>query len=529
MNARSYARAIRKSWWIIIIAAILGAAVGYGYSKAQTKLYASHLTFWVATPTLNGQDANANNQFAQERAASYAALLTSDSLARRVINDTGLHISASTLSKEISASAELNTILIDVTVTDADPDQAFRIAKSVGAQFPSLVNDLDNRARAGGSAVSLRVVSGPTRSGVPVSPRTKLNVLLGFALGLLVGLGLAVLRETLDVSVRGVDSMRELTGAPMLASIPYSSSVRTQPLVLQESTYSTRAEALRQLRTNLQFLDAAHPARVIVITSAVAGEGKSLVALNLALVTAEAGRSVVVIEADLRKPRISDLLGLDRSVGLSTVLAGQASYEDAVQRWGSTRLDVLSSGMPPPNPSELIDSARMTELIEGLRELYDMVVIDTPPLVPVTDAAIIAAQVDGAVLVIRHGRTRRGHLRTAIASLDAVHARLLGGVMNMTALRRADRRGYDAYLDYQPGDETKVSRFRFRPKRAKAEGWVPPAAAAKDETTQDAEQDKRAAPETRPTGAANGTSGRGRTAREVGARAGKQSDRRRSG
>lgn len=471
MNARSYARALRRSWWLIVVVAILGAAIGYGYSKAQTRRYASHLTFWVATPTLNGQDANASNQFAQERAASYAALLTSDSLAERVIANARLKMSPSVLTREITASAELNTILVDVTITDPSPDRAYRIGQSIGAEFPKLVDDLDNRSSAGGSAVSLQVVSGPTRSNVPVSPRTRLNVLLGAALGLLIGLALAVLRETLDVSVRAAETMRELTGAPMLGSIPYTSTVRNQPLVLQDATYSARAEALRQLRTNLQFIDAAHPARIIVITSAVAGEGKSLVAVNLALVTAEAGRSVAVVEADMRKPRISELLGLDGTVGLSTVLAGQVNYEDAVQRWGTNHLDVLSSGLPPPNPSELLNGARMTELIAGLRGRYDMVIIDTPPLVPVTDAAVIAAQVDGAVLVIRHGRTRRGHLRSAIAALNAVHARLLGNVMNMTKLRRAERRGYDAYLDYLPGADGR--RRRLRRDKSTPDGWVP--------------------------------------------------------
>jgi capsular exopolysaccharide synthesis family protein len=476
MNARAYLRAIRKSWWVVVVCVIVGALGGYVYSKAQTPLYACKLTFYVGTPALTGPTANADatNQFAQDRATSYAALVSSDRLAQEVIDQDGIPLEARQLSREITASAQLNTILIDVTVTDPSRAQALKIGGAIGDLFPVLVDELDQNT-AGASPVSLEVVSGPSASNAPVSPLTRVNTLLGIAIGLLIGVGLAISRELLDVTVRSADALAEVTDAPLLGSIAYDSTVRTQPLVVQDATYSTRAETLRQLRTNLQFIDAARPARVLVITSAVAGEGKSLVAVNLSLVTAETGRKVLVIEADMRKPRISELLGLDGSVGLSTVLAGQADFDSVVQRWGTTGMDVLSSGLLPPNPSELLDGPRMGRLLEALRERYDLVVIDAPPLVPVTDGAIVAAKADGAVMVIRHGRTRRGHLRSAVAALDGVHARLLGCVLNMALLSRADRRGYAAYLKGEPesGRWTSLRRRIKAWRPDQAAGWVP--------------------------------------------------------
>lgn len=467
MNARDYLGAIRKRRLLVIAFLLLGAAGGYAYSKAQTPLYGCKLAFYVGTPALNGQDANSTNQFAQDRAASYAALLSSDALAGRIVHRYHVALPPRQLANEITASAQLNTILIDVTITDASRARATRIGKAVGTLFPVLVDDLDNAARQGGSAVSLSVVSGPHTSSAPVSPLTRTNVALGIALGLLLGVGLAIGRELMDVSVRDAGSAVEATGAPLLASIAYDSNVGSQPLIVQDTTYSPRAESLRQLRTNLQFIDATHPARALVVTSAVAAEGKSLVSVNLSLVMAEAGRRVLLVEADLRKPCVSELLGLDGTVGLSTILAGRAEFEDAVQPWGYSNLDVLSSGTLPPNPSELLDGPRMKRLIDIVKDRYEVVVIDATPLLPVTDAAVIAALADGAILVVKHGRTRRGQLRSAVAALDAVHARLLGVVLNMTALSRYERRGYAAYYKGAAPAGRRVSRRRRRKAQAR--------------------------------------------------------------
>lgn len=443
MNLRQYAHAIRKSWWLVALLTILGGALGYGYAASQTPLYASHLTFYVSTPSL-AENANATNQFAQDRATSYAALVRSDRLAERVLDSVSLPMTPQQLSREITASAQLNTILIDVTVTDASRARGLKIAQAIGEQFPKLVASLDNNGGTS-TAVRLAVVSGPDASRSPVSPRKKLDAVVGVAGGLLVGLLIAVLRDLLDVSIRSAEALREFTGVPVLATVGYDSRAKAAPLIIEDGVHSVRAESLRQLRTNLQFIDATREARVVVVTSSVEGEGKTTTAVNLALVAAEASGNVLLVEADLRKPRVSDYLGLERAVGLSNVLAGQVELSEVLQPWGSAGLVVLPSGSIPPNPSELLGSDQMISLMSELRATFKMIILDTPPLRPVTDAAVLAANADGALLVFRHGKTKRAHLQVALHALEAVNARILGCVLNMKPLSRNERRGYYAY------------------------------------------------------------------------------------
>src|SRR3954469_5577061 len=222
MDLRRYARALRRSWWAIVVLAVLGGAAGYGYSKRQTPVYAGHVTFYVSSPSLNSADANSTNQFAQDRATSYAALLSSDALARRVLAASpSIGLRERDLAREVSGSAQLNTILVDATIQDTSPKRALAIARAVGEQFPALISRLDNKGADGSAAtVSLTVVSGPRVSSAPILPRTKLNTLIGLVLGLLLGLAVAILRELLDVSIRTADGLATFSGVPVLGTIP---------------------------------------------------------------------------------------------------------------------------------------------------------------------------------------------------------------------------------------------------------------------------------------------------------------------
>lgn len=466
MDLRRYLQAIRKNWWIVVVLVLAFSGGAYYYSKRQTPIYASHLTFYVGTPSITDTTANSTNQFAQDRAISYAELVSTDRVAELVVNSTHLPLTPAQVSQKISAAAQLNTVIIDVTVKDPSPSRAEEIAGAVGTVFPGLVRQLDS-TNTKSSPVKLSVVSGPTAARSPVSPRTKLIVGLGFVIGLLVGLAVAAVRELLDVSVRTAEALAELSQVPVLGTVAFDSTVKSEPLVINRHALSPRAEALRQVRTNLEFLDATSPARLVVVTSSVGSEGKTTTACNLAIVIAEAKHSVLLIEADLRRPAASDLLGLERGVGLSTVLSGQVDLDDAIQRWGSGDLSVLPSGLIPPNPSELLGSVRMTELLKQVRSQFDFVLIDTPPLLPVTDAAVIAASADGVLLVFRHGKTRRAQLLEAMRALTAVHARVLGTVLNMRPTRRRDRRGYAAYY-HRPA--SRRSGRAWRPARNHTDG-----------------------------------------------------------
>jgi capsular exopolysaccharide synthesis family protein len=239
---------------------------------------------------------------------------------------------------------------------------------------------------------------------------------------------------------------------------------------------SVRAESYRQIRTNLQFMDLENPVQVLVVASSLAGEGKSTTATNLAMITAETGRRVLLIEADMRRPRVSDYLGLERAIGLSNVLVGQVAVTDVMQPWGTDGLMVLPCGSIPPNPSELLGSHQMVDLIDELRGMFDLIVIDTPPLLPVTDAAVASTRADGVIVVVRYGKTSRNHLNTTLQSLDAVDARILGCVLSMVPRKGSDS-GYEGYAYYN--DEPKKRRGASKggnsdPEDAEPVPWVLP-------------------------------------------------------
>jgi capsular exopolysaccharide synthesis family protein len=452
VDLKQYAIALRKGWWIILLSVILGTGAGALVNYRATPEYASTVTFFISTPTEGGSSALAADQFATRRITSYVGLLSSDVTAQRVIEETGLNMTVGDVRSHITGDADLNTVLLTATVTDSSPEQSLAIAQAVATQFGSIVNQVDP---IGPENVVLRVISGPTLNPVPVSPRIAINLAGGFAIGLMIGVVIALLRQMLDNTVRAPQFLRTLTDAPVLGVIPYERASKKSPVIVESHARSLRAEAFRQLRTNLQFIDVERSVRVLVVTSSVADEGKSTTAANLAVTFADSGRRVLLIEADLRRPRVADYLGLERAVGLTNLLAGQVSLDDVLQPWGRTGLVVIPSGSLPPNPSELLGSPRMLDLLEVLKTRFDIIVIDTPPLLPVTDAAVAAAGADGAVLVVRHGKTTRSHVSAAVRSLRTVDARLLGTVLNMTPLKGTD--GYESYgYGYYEADPAKM-------------------------------------------------------------------------
>lgn len=341
----------------------------------------------------------------------------------------------------VTATTELNTVLVTATVLDRSSGRSLRIAEGLAQNFGPMVDDLDNQGR-GEQAVVINVVSGPTLLPEPVSPDWLRYLGLGLGAGLLLGVLLALVRDVLDSSVRDVDTVQRLTGAPVIGTIAYDADSRRTPLIVGPQATSVRAEAFRQLRTNLQFISAARSADVVLVTSSLPLEGKSTTAANMALAFVESGEQVLLVEADLRRPRIADYLDLPREVGLTNVLAGQVSLEEVIQPWGTDGLSVLASGSTPPNPSELLGSQQMADLVATARDRYDKIVIDTPPVLPVTDAVVAAAMADAVVLVVRHGRTTRTQLTVAARALHDVDARLVGTVLNMKRQSRRERHTY---------------------------------------------------------------------------------------
>ena len=302
-----------------------------------------------------------------------------------------------------------------------------------------MVSNLEKPEGGGTSPVRVSVVKQANVPTAPVSPRTKLNIALGLLVGLAVGVGGAVLRESLDTG-QGPEDLHDSFGIPSLGVVAYDPEATNKPLVVQTDPMPSRAEAFRQLRTNLQFANIDGNSRCLVVTSAVPGEGKSTSACNLAITMAQAGLRVLLVEADLRRSAVADYLGVEDAVGITSVLIGQADLDDAIQDWGGGLMHVLPGGPMPPNPSELLGSQAMADLLGAARTMYDVVLIDAPPLLPVTDAAVVSTAADGAILVVRHGKTKREQVKRALESLAAVDSRVLGAVLNMAPMK-----GREAY------------------------------------------------------------------------------------
>ena len=233
--------------------------------------------------------------------------------------------------------------------------------------------------------------------------------------------------------MRSEDDLGALGLEPVLGSLPMDRRERTTPGPVDEKKQPATAEALRHLRTSLQFIDVDHSVQVLVITSSVPAEGKSFVSRNLALTMAAANQKVLLIEGDLRRPTISDDFDVERVPGLSDVLVERAQLEEALRPWRNTSLTILPAGYLPPNPSELLGSDAARAVLTELRTRYDMIVIDTPPLLPVTDGAVMAALADGVILVVREGKTSRHQLEVSGQRLSLVGARFLGTVLNMVS------------------------------------------------------------------------------------------------
>ncbi len=420
------------------LAGLLGAGVAsvliHPTYKAETQLFVSIQNSGSVQELAQG------NTFTQARVQSYVKTVSTPTVLQPVIDSLGLDVTSAQLAGQISASTDINTVLITVSVSDKSPVQAAAIAQAVADSLIKAVENLERPKTEGTSPVRLSVVTPAAAPTAPSAPNTKANLLIGLLLGLLLGIGTALLRATLDTRVRGEADVRRVTDVPVLGGISFDQDATKKPLVTQVAPQSPRAESFRQLRTNLQFAHVSHSSKTVLITSSVPGEGKSTTATNLAISIAQSGQTVALVDADLRRPMVSEYLGLERGAGLTTALIGQADVEDLLQPWGDEGLFILASGRIPPNPSELLGSPAMRELIRTLEDMFDAVIIDAPPLLPVTDAAVLAQHVGGVLLVIGSQKLRFGDLEKSLAALEMVKADVLGVVLN-----RLPAKGPDAY------------------------------------------------------------------------------------
>lgn len=438
MELRDYLRIMRAHWIVIVVATVLGAAIGLGWSLLQPKVYTADAVGIVAATAADNSTGSAliGNQLAQSKVKSYVAMGSWTSVAEDAAKELGIDTPPEVLVKRVTVTNVLDTVSLKVTATGSTPREAQQLAQAWMKGLANAIQTVEGGTDAEPAGVRLVVGDSARLPSSPTSPNTRLNTLIGGLIGLALGIAYAFLRHTLDRRVRHPRDIERETGVAVIGTLPIEKSLDGERKVIDFSSETSLGishhtiEAMRELRTNLQFIDVDNPPRVIAVTSSVPGDGKSTVAVNLASSLAAAGQWAILIDCDLRRPVIADIFGIPGDVGLTDVLAGRAEMQDVAHRpRPDTPLAVVPAGRIPPNPSELLGSKRMREFIRSLSESA-IVILDTPPVLPVTDAAVLAASADGVVIVASSGKTTFDMLQRAVENIQRTKGRVLGIVLN---------------------------------------------------------------------------------------------------
>lgn len=486
MELNDVLRALRTKRRYILAGLLVGLAVAMFLNWSAERLYASTTRFFVSVAaSIDTRDPYGDQQFSQQRVISYVQMLTGRELAQGVVDDLGLPMTAAELSDMITATPLPDTVVLEVTVTDTTPERAQAIATSVGTQFVSRVRQLETPEGTASPTIEIKTLEPPSFEPTPVSPATTRTLALGAALGLLLGFGLALLRIRLDRSIRSEDEAAAVGRAELLGRVSVDRQL-TRRHISSGTGQSAAIEAFRTIRVNLQHLDRESRPKIIVVAGAMPGDGASTVAVNLAVSLARSGSRVMLIDADLRRPRAARQLGFSSDSGLTDVLNGNAELAEVVHQWQDGTLTVLAAGPLLPDPSEALGSEAMRLLLKSVRDDNDYVIVDAPPLLPVIDAAVLAALADGCLVVARFARTTRDQLADATSAVTRVHSDVLGLVLNRvpraaTATRRR-RKSYLADSDRRRPRRPVPQREEGEEEESVAEPGAPPEAG----TAQDA-------------------------------------------
>ncbi|MDQ0922265.1 capsular exopolysaccharide synthesis family protein [Pseudarthrobacter sp. W1I19] len=456
LGLADYLRIFRVHWKGILAFTLAATLAAFGWVMLQPKLYASSSSgIVVAGGSDNLSLSMLSDTLTKSKAANYKSVAMSRPVAERVIESLDVTASPDALLGSVTAEVVTGTTEVMVTVTSVDPVMAQRLADAWIAGLVDQAEDMERSNLPEGAdpeavpVVKIVPLAQAPLPSAPYSPNTNLAYAIGSLSGLLLGLGFALLRNHLDRRLRDAGAIEREFGVPVIGTLPIDRRLDGKSFILDAQPERNGGkgshaitEALRELRTNLQFIDVDNPPRVIVVTSSVQSEGKSTVTANLAVTMAAAGENVVVVDGDLRRPTVVDVFDLIPGAGVTDVLSGRAELDDVLQQWSSMpNLHVLGSGRIPPNPSELLGSRAMKTMLHTLAK-DAIVLVDAPPLLPVTDAAVLTRAADGAIVVIRSGKTREDELGKSLGNLERVKGRVLGTILNYVPTTGAGSYGY---------------------------------------------------------------------------------------
>ncbi|WP_156877158.1 polysaccharide biosynthesis tyrosine autokinase [Pseudoclavibacter soli] len=463
MTVQEYWKIARRYWMLIVGALIAGVVLATAVTLFMPKKYQATASGFISVPASQetASGSVSADTYAKSRAKSYVELGQSKSVAEKVISRLGLTTTPAALLGQVSVTAPTNTVTIQVTATARTAQASADLANAWIDELTEQINEVESAWKQTGTEGSETPVStlvtydeatAPTSAS---SPKLMLNVAIGGLAGLVLGAGAAIALTVFDRRLRSAEAITEQFDVAIMGKLPETNwFTKHKSRLLAEETQHSRTkgdattafrEALRELRTNIQYVDVDHPVRALMVTSSLPGEGKSTVAANLAVALADAGETVVLIDGDLRRPTVAKTFGLSSGAGVTDVLAGRAELGAVLQRWRlGTELYLLPAGHLPPNPSELLGSDAMTDL---LRELsgYAIILIDAPPTLPVTDAAVLSTKVDGVIVAVVAGKTTSDQLGTTLEHLHRVKANIYGVVLNRVPTKGIDSEGYGYY------------------------------------------------------------------------------------
>lgn len=463
-DLRQYLRVVRESWRSITSIVLIVVIGAFGWTLTQTPLFGATASGLVITAGAeNTALALSGDSLAKSRAVSYKSIAATRAVAERVREDLGSDLDADQLLSQVEVSSPTATAEVRVTVTSPDPASAQKIAnawiEALAAQAKEIESGIGTASKGESAIVKLVPLVNAELPTAPVSPNKKLALALGLVLGLALGLGYALLRNHLDRRVRSIEDLEKL-GSSVIGTIPLDprlvknrTTIETGALDHDDRASHPYSEALRELRTNLTYVDVDKPAQILLVTSSVPGEGKSSVAANLAIAIASTGRPTVLVDADLRRPVVTDIFNLPGGAGLTDVLSHHATLDDVLQPYGPIpSLSILAGGRIPPNPSELLGSRAMRSLLDDLsRDAF--VIIDAPPLLPVTDAAVLSNIADGVLVVVKADSTSVDEVSKSLSNLHKVGANVLGFVLNRVPTKGTGASNYGYYGQYYYASE----------------------------------------------------------------------------
>jgi succinoglycan biosynthesis transport protein ExoP len=475
-DASQVITALRRNWWIIVIIALISAGGAYVLSNRKPKVYSATASLLFQNSHLDeqlfGNQVITNTDPARE-AATNQSLVGLPTVARLVAAQ--LHVPTATVTGAVQVGSDAQSDVLSVTATASDPRLAAAIANAYVAQYINFRQSADQsqlkqaqayiqsslsaipsaqqnsataqRLQAKSQELTLlaklqtgnaEVVQTATPSNSPVSPNPSRDAMIGLILGLLVGVALVAALERRDRRIKTAAEVEDLYGVPLIGTVPESNALRGPGAI---GTLRDQ-DAFRMMRAQLRYFDVDRDIRRVIITSADSGEGKSLVSLNLARAAARADeKRALLIEADLRRPALTSMIGLESVAGLAELLSHSQDLASGLRELVVTpelpedaselsRFDVLLAGAMPPNPIELLESDRMSELLDLTETMYDLVIIDTPPIGLISDPISLVHQVDGLLVICRLGRSRRDQAVRLMKQLRGLSAHILGVVVN---------------------------------------------------------------------------------------------------